>query len=94
MEIVNNLFDFIEKYSQENPMKLRLKRFDSYYFADSAETVTYIERYPLYCDVAKYNFNVLQKNNIRVICSDSLKFVFECNVKFDAFYIDPARRNS
>ena len=44
--------------------------------------------------MAKYNFNVLQKNNIRVICSDSLKFVFECNVKFDAFYIDPARRNS
>ena len=167
MDIVNNLFDFIEKYSQENPMKLRLKRFenlnfnlsfaidqiesrqkiksklplwnqnkkllfpsvlsaeqasseitakykqciigskyksicdltgglgiDSYYFAASAEKVTYIERYPLYCDVAKYNFDVLQKNNIRVICSDSLKFILECNVKFDAFYIDPARRNS
>ena len=29
MEIVNNLFDFIEKYSQENPMKLRLKRFEN-----------------------------------------------------------------
>lgn len=35
-----------------------------------------------------------KKNNIRVICSDSLKFILECNVKFDAFYIDPARRNS
>ena len=32
MDIVNNLFDFIEKYSQENPMKLRLKRFENLNF--------------------------------------------------------------
>ena len=167
MEISDNLFDFIEKYSQENPIKLRLKRFenlnfdlsfaidqiesrqkiknklplwnqnkkllfpsvlsaeqasseitakykqdiigsryksicdltgglgvDSYYFAASAEKVTYVERYPLYCNVAKYNFSILQKNNIQIVCSDSLKFILGCNIKFDAFYIDPARRNS
>lgn len=167
MRFTDSLFDFVEKYLNEDPIKLRLRKFenqdfeisfaidqiesrqkiknklphwyqnkkllfpsvlsaeqssseltaqykqqiitlkykticdltgglgiDSYYLAASAENVTYIERFPLYCDVAKHNFNILQRNNIQVVCSDCLKFIQECDTKFDAYYIDPARRNS
>ena len=167
MRITEPLFDFIEKYSQEDPIKLRLKKFDdqgfdltfaidqiearqkiknklphwyenkkllfptvlsaeqasseitaqykqhiieseyksicdltgglgidSYYLAHAAEKVTYVERFPLYCEIAKHNFDILQKNNIQIICSDCLRFVHECDMRFDAYYIDPARRGA
>lgn len=167
MEITDSFNDFVQKYEQEDPVKLRLKKFrnldfdisfaidqiesrqkikaklpfwfqnkqllfpsvlsaeqassedtarykhniingkyksicdltgglgiDSYYLALSAEKVTYVERYLSYCNIAKYNFNILKQSNINVVCSDSRQFIKECNEKFDAYYIDPARRGS
>lgn len=166
MKITDNFKEFIQKYEQENPIKLRLKNFhdldfdisfaidqiesrqkikaklplwsqnkqllfpsvlsveqassedtalykrhiinkkyksicdltgglgiDSYYLASSADKVTYVERNSLYCDIAKYNFNILKQKNIEVIHSDCKQFINECNENFNACYIDPARRS-
>ena len=41
---------------------------DSYYLAVVASRLTYIERFPHYCDVARHNFEVLRQKNIEVLC--------------------------
>ena len=58
---------------------------DSYYLSRKAKHLTYIERFPVYCEAAKHNFSVLEADNITVVNADTLPEV-------DAFYIDPARR--
>lgn len=63
---------------------------DTYYFAQSAEEVHYIERFPEYCKAAKHNFQELKAENIQVHEADSRDII--SSLKADTFYIDPARR--
>lgn len=63
---------------------------DSWYFAQQAEEVIYIERYDEYCRVAESNFRLLNAHNIRVLHGDSTALAETLSV--DTFYIDPARR--
>lgn len=64
---------------------------DSYYFSRKAHHVTYIERFPAYCEAARNNFSVLGADNITIMKGDSTTLVSQLP-EVDAFYIDPARR--
>lgn len=64
---------------------------DSFYFAQKAKEVCYIERFPEYCEAARHNFRQLKAGNIRIIQADSREIVNELSA--DTFYIDPARRS-
>lgn len=64
---------------------------DSYFLSRKAKQLTYIERFPVYCEAAKHNFSVLEANNITIINADAAQVV-DTLPEVDAFYIDPARR--
>lgn len=64
---------------------------DSYFFSRKVKQLTYIERFPAYCEAAKHNFSVLGADNITVIQADTTHYVHKLP-QVDAFYIDPARR--
>ncbi len=64
---------------------------DSYFLSRKVKHLTYIERFPAYCEAAEYNFSVLGADNITVVNGDITQFV-EALPVVDAFYIDPARR--
>lgn len=64
---------------------------DSWYFSQVAREVTYIERYPEYCEAAAHNFSCLGSKNIRIVCADCRDILPELTA--DTFYMDPARRS-
>lgn len=64
---------------------------DSYFFSCRVKHLTYIERFPAYCEAARHNFRILGADNIHVINADATEYVNELPA-VDAFYIDPARR--
>ena len=64
---------------------------DSYYLSSKAKHLTYIERFPVYCEAAKHNFSVLEADNITVVNADTAQSA-DTLPEVDAFYIDPARR--
>lgn len=64
---------------------------DSFYFSRKAAHVTYIERFPAYCEAACHNFASLEATNITIVEGDSTELLAELP-QFDIFYIDPARR--
>ena len=64
---------------------------DSYFFSRKAAKVTYMERFPEYCEAALLNFKTLQADNMEVIPGDSLQQIGKVSSP-DVFYIDPARR--
>nr|WP_251620825.1 class I SAM-dependent methyltransferase [Odoribacter lunatus] len=63
---------------------------DSWFFAQKAQNVTYIERMPEYCRAATHNFHLLGTNNITVLHADCRDIAH--TLQTDTFYIDPARR--
>lgn len=66
---------------------------DAYSFSKQTFRVVYIERFPLYCEVAKYNFKILNAENIDVINADSTTYIDEIE-NVDVIYLDPARRKA
>lgn len=64
---------------------------DSFYFSRKADHVTYIERFPAYCEAACHNFAALGATNITIVEGDSTELLTRLPL-FDIFYIDPARR--
>lgn len=64
---------------------------DSYFFSQKIHQVTYIERFPSYCEAARSNFSALGIGNIRVIQGNSVDLLPELE-NVDCFYLDPARR--
>lgn len=64
---------------------------DSYYLSRNVRKVTYIERFPAYCEAAVSNFHQLGADNIEVIEGNSTEIVAHLSA-IDVFYIDPARR--
>lgn len=63
---------------------------DTWYFAQKATEVIYVERFAEYCTAAEANFKALGAENIRVINADSRDMAD--TLQTDTFYIDPARR--
>ena len=64
---------------------------DSYYFSRKVRSVVYVERFPLYCEVARHNFHMLKADNIQVVSADSRVYIEQLS-PVDVFYLDPARR--
>lgn len=62
---------------------------DSYFFSRKVKQLTYVERFPSYCEAARHNFAVLGATNITVLNADATALELPA---VDAFYIDPARR--
>lgn len=68
---------------------------DSYNFSKNFESVTTLERDSLLSEIAKYNFSLLECENIEVINCDSADYVKNyIGERFDMIFIDPARRNN
>ena len=64
---------------------------DSYFFSRKVRQLTYIERFPVYCEAARHNFQVLGADNITVRNENSVDIVSDLP-EVDVFYLDPARR--
>lgn len=64
---------------------------DSYFFSQKVKQLIYIERFPIYCEVAIHNFKVLGADNIQVLNADTTQCI-ESLPLVDMFYLDPARR--
>ena len=65
---------------------------DSYFFSRKVRKVTYIERFPTYCEVAVDNFKALGADNIEVLQGNSVELIDRLPSDITLFYIDPARR--
>lgn len=63
---------------------------DSYFFSRAASCVTYVEQNPLYCEAARYNFQILGTENIEVINGDATQVAGTLTA--ESYYIDPSRR--
>ena len=71
---------------------------DSWALAKVTDSVTYIEQNTTLALVAKYNFEVLEQNNIEVLNENSVLFIQSTtggvpHQKITNFYIDPHRRD-
>ncbi|MCL1943718.1 MAG: class I SAM-dependent methyltransferase [Candidatus Azobacteroides sp.] len=68
---------------------------DAIYMSERAEHLVYIEQNEALAEMAAYNFSLLDKRNVTIVCDDSLHYL-EHNTEsdFDCIYVDPARRNN
>ena len=65
---------------------------DALHFSRFFNQVTALERDPVLCEVARYNFSRLGIRNITVLCEDASKWVKQEKSPIDLVYMDPARR--
>ena len=68
---------------------------DTYFFSQKARFVIYVEKNEDYCEVARYNMELLGASGVRVINADATDVVINndrCISDVNIFYIDPARR--
>ncbi|MDT0559187.1 class I SAM-dependent methyltransferase [Ichthyenterobacterium sp. W332] len=66
---------------------------DSYHFSKRFKQVTHCEINTELSAIAKYNFEVLNRQNVTCIPKNGLDYLQEENRKFDYMYIDPSRRH-
>ena len=66
---------------------------DCYFMSCQFNQTVYVERYEKLCGLAIHNFKILKGNNIRVVHSESEKYLLEMG-HADWIFIDPARRSS
>jgi len=66
---------------------------DCCFLSDHFQSVIYVERQEELCELARHNFEVLGKENIQVIQSETEKYLSTME-KVDWIFIDPARRNT
>lgn len=64
---------------------------DSFYFAERFENVTYFETNVELFQIARHNFKVLKRNNIKCFNKNGLDVIKDKH--FDVIYADPSRRN-
>ncbi|MFC7357128.1 class I SAM-dependent methyltransferase [Jejudonia soesokkakensis] len=64
---------------------------DSYFFATAFKTVAYYEVNKALSEIAKHNFQLLNRKNISVAHADGVEAIK--NKKYDVIYLDPSRRN-
>lgn len=64
---------------------------DSFYFSEKFSTVHHFEINSELSEIAKYNFEVFGKHNIKCFAEDGLKSVL--SKKYNVIYADPSRRH-
>jgi 16S rRNA G966 N2-methylase RsmD len=65
---------------------------DTYFFSFHFEKVIYVEKQESLCELARHNFQVLNRDNILVV-NDSAEDYLKKAEKVDWIYLDPSRRN-
>ncbi|MFY7810245.1 MAG: THUMP-like domain-containing protein [Flavobacterium sp.] len=66
---------------------------DAFYFSKKIEKVFYVEKQEDLVTIVKHNYVQLNALNIECYLDDGLEFLDKNQLKVDAIYIDPARRN-
>ncbi|MDP4239182.1 MAG: SAM-dependent methyltransferase [Bacteroidota bacterium] len=66
---------------------------DCCFMSEHFQEVTYVERQPELCELARHNFKTLHKDHIRVVNSETENYLTEMG-PVDWIYLDPARRGS
>uniref|UniRef100_UPI00404A51F7 class I SAM-dependent methyltransferase n=1 Tax=Gelidibacter sp. TaxID=2018083 RepID=UPI00404A51F7 len=66
---------------------------DCFYFSKQFKNVIHCELNENLSEIVKYNFEVLNVNNIQCFAADGLEFLKTQNTPFDWIYIDPSRRH-
>ena len=66
---------------------------DTWALSKVTDSVSYIEQNSNLAAVAKYNFEVLEQQNIKVLNENSVLFAQSANKAIRNFYIDPHRRD-
>lgn len=67
---------------------------DAMTMAGKASEVIAVEIDPLKCDVLTHNSEILGLRNMKIVRGDSIDWLNNCGMTFDAIFIDPARRDS
>ena len=68
---------------------------DTYFFSKKAKSVIYVEKNEMYCDVARYNMDILGAKGVNVINADATEVIANNDSRIsgvNVFYIDPSRR--
>lgn len=65
---------------------------DTFYWAKSFESVTYVEQQPELVGCAEHNFQILAAGNIQCVQDSAESFLQQNTGAFDLLYLDPARR--
>ncbi|NJN24494.1 MAG: hypothetical protein HC819_00085 [Cyclobacteriaceae bacterium] len=66
---------------------------DTVFFAEKVSKIHYVELRAELADIAKHNFELLGKTNIRVHNLSAEDFLENFNARVDCIYIDPSRRD-
>jgi len=66
---------------------------DCYFMSGQFKQTVYVERQEKLCGLAIHNFKILNRNNIKVIHSETEKYLLEIE-HADWIFIDPARRST
>lgn len=67
---------------------------DACYFSNAFNKVIYVEKDPELAAIAKWNFNVLNKNNIEVVCDTAENYLKKIKEVPGLIYADPSRRKA
>lgn len=65
---------------------------DTYFFAKSCLSVTYVEQKEMLVQCVRHNFEILDVKNVQYVHGNSLDFLRQLNTQTDVLYLDPARR--
>lgn len=60
------------------------RKFDEAYYVESDERL---------CGLARHNFEALNLQNVKVVCSTAENFMNQTDLEFDLIFVDPDRRN-
>ena len=67
---------------------------DAIFMSEKAAGITYIEQNPELVETAGYNFSLLKRQNIAIVCDDGIRYLTDYSgPRFDCVYADPSRRN-
>ncbi|MCB0835101.1 MAG: methyltransferase domain-containing protein [Bacteroidetes bacterium] len=68
---------------------------DTFIYTQNFESVTSLERNPVYCEIAKYNFQQLGVTNVKIINTSAEDYLDQYSgPPFDLIYADPSRRDT
>ncbi len=67
---------------------------DTLHFSHNFKRVITIERDPLLCAIARYNFQLLEAANIEVVNTTAADYLSSLEEDVDMIYVDPARRDA
>lgn len=69
---------------------------DAWLMSQTYEEVTYLDTDPVLCELAKINFNCLERPNVSILHSTAESFLENLSpeASFDLIYLDPDRRNT